>query len=252
MTRTQNRERQRAAVLVQPLPQRPHADRRTRQRVEADFSRERNGQALARLYRDVVRERRVSTEAAGVSVAAIVTAPLRAMASRVSRKIAYLLERRRAERLREDPAPIVAALAGARHILVVCHGNIIRSPFAARLIDHLADGCPRRLTIASAGLSAEPGRPPHSLAVETAAPLARATGIAPVEIPELREVQLGEWDHQYPHKMASRDPLVERIEAEQRWDVIPGAEPAADFTARVRTGIDLRDPKLSITPDRKS
>jgi probable phosphoglycerate mutase len=74
--------------------------------------------------------------------------------------------------------------------------------------------------------------------VETAAPLARATGIAPVEVPELREVQLGEWDHQYPHKMASRDPLVERIEAEQRWDVIPGAEPAADFTARVRAGID--------------
>jgi probable phosphoglycerate mutase len=74
--------------------------------------------------------------------------------------------------------------------------------------------------------------------VETAAPLARATGIAPIEVPELREVQLGEWDHQYPHKMASRDPLVERIEAEQRWDVIPGAEPAADFTARVRAGID--------------
>lgn len=74
--------------------------------------------------------------------------------------------------------------------------------------------------------------------VETAAPLVAATGIEPVEVPELREVHLGEWDHQYPHKMASRDPLVERIEAEQRWDVIPGAEPAADFNSRVRAGID--------------
>lgn len=74
--------------------------------------------------------------------------------------------------------------------------------------------------------------------VETAAPLVEATGTPAVEVPELREVHLGEWDHQYPHKMAGRDPLVERIEAEQRWDVIPGAEPAADFNARVRAGID--------------
>jgi 2,3-bisphosphoglycerate-dependent phosphoglycerate mutase len=74
--------------------------------------------------------------------------------------------------------------------------------------------------------------------VETAAPLVEATGIEAVEIPELREVHLGEWDHQYPHKMASRDPLVERIETEQRWDVIPGAESAEAFNARVRAGID--------------
>jgi probable phosphoglycerate mutase len=74
--------------------------------------------------------------------------------------------------------------------------------------------------------------------VETAAPLVEATGLEPVEVPELREVHLGEWDHQYPHKMASRDPLVARVLAEQRWDVIPGAEPAADFTARVRAGIE--------------
>ncbi len=74
--------------------------------------------------------------------------------------------------------------------------------------------------------------------VETAAPLVEATGLEAVEVPELREVHLGDWDHQYPHKMASRDPLVARIEAEQRWDVIPGAEPAADFNARVRAGID--------------
>ena len=38
--------------------------------------------------------------------------------------------------------------------------------------------------------------------------------------------------------MAGRDPLVPRILAEQRWDVIPGAEPAADFSARVAAGIE--------------
>jgi len=76
-----------------------------------------------------------------------------------------------------------------------------------------------------------------SRTVETAAPLLEASGLEPVEVPELREVHLGEWDHQYPHKMAGRDPLVPRILAEQRWDVIPGAEPAADFSARVASGI---------------
>jgi protein-tyrosine-phosphatase len=106
-----------------------------------------------------------------VNAAAIAAAPLRALVSRGRRKIEHLVERRRAERLREDPAPIVAALTTAKNVLVVCHGNIIRSPFAARLIERLADGRSRRITIVSAGLSAEPGRPSHSLAIETAAPL---------------------------------------------------------------------------------
>lgn len=74
--------------------------------------------------------------------------------------------------------------------------------------------------------------------VETAAPLVEATGIEPLEIPELREVHLGDWESQYPHKVAGRDPLLRRIEAEQRWDVIPGAEDAEHFGARVTAGIE--------------
>jgi probable phosphoglycerate mutase len=73
--------------------------------------------------------------------------------------------------------------------------------------------------------------------VETAAPLAEATGTRPVEVPELREIHLGEWESQYPHKVAARDPLVERIEIEQRWDVIPGAESARSFGSRVAAGL---------------
>jgi protein-tyrosine-phosphatase len=138
--------------------------------VAERFSRERNGQALLRLYRDVARERLFPRRAA-VSAASIAIAPLRAFASRVQRKIEHVIERRRAERLRKDPAPIVAALASAERVLVVCHGNIIRSPFAARLIEQLVQDRSRAITIASAGLTAEPGRPSHSLAIETAAPL---------------------------------------------------------------------------------
>jgi len=39
-------------------------------------------------------------------------------------------------------------------------------------------------------------------------------------------------------RIGARDPLVEQIEAEQRWDVIPGAENQESFAARVATGIE--------------
>jgi glycosyltransferase involved in cell wall biosynthesis/protein-tyrosine-phosphatase len=138
--------------------------------VQVHFSRERNGRALVSLYQSVVRGSQRSGPPRPSAVA-IVTGPLQVFASRVRRKIEHVIERRRAERLREDPAPVVATLANARNVLVVCHGNIIRSPFAARLIDRLVADRRRTIAIASAGLIAEPGRPSHDLAIETAAPL---------------------------------------------------------------------------------
>ena len=55
--------------------------------------------------------------------------------------------------------------------------------------------------------------------------------------PDLREVNLGEWENGGLRKHA-RDghPLVAQVFAEQRWDVIPGAEPTEAFNARVRAG----------------
>jgi len=141
-----------------------------RAEVAERFSRERNGRALEQLYLDVSNDRPVDATPL-VSGAAIAVAPFASVASRVRRKVERILERRRAERLRRNPAAIVAALATAESVLVVCHGNIIRSPFAARLIERLVQERSRAITIASAGLTAEPGRPPHSLAIETAAPL---------------------------------------------------------------------------------
>jgi protein-tyrosine-phosphatase len=138
--------------------------------VQQHFSHEGNGRALISLYQDVAR----GAQAGGpprLSAAAIITGPVRVFAARVRRKIERVVERRRAERLRQDPAPIVAALASASRVLVVCHGNIIRSPFAARLIDRLLADRSRTIAIASAGLTAQAGRPSHTLAIETAAPL---------------------------------------------------------------------------------
>jgi probable phosphoglycerate mutase len=73
---------------------------------------------------------------------------------------------------------------------------------------------------------------------QTAAPLAAAKGIEPVVLPDLREVHLGDWEHSFYEHAASGHPLLKRMFAEERWDVIPNAEPPADFAARVRAGIE--------------
>ncbi len=73
---------------------------------------------------------------------------------------------------------------------------------------------------------------------QTAAPLAAALGMTPIIEPDLREVFLGEWEGGLLRvKAAARDPLFDRILAEQRWEVIPGAEPAAAFEQRVLAGL---------------
>jgi probable phosphoglycerate mutase len=74
---------------------------------------------------------------------------------------------------------------------------------------------------------------------QTAAPLAELTGLAPEVVPELREVLLGDWEGgELRIRAANADPLFFRILEEERWDVIPNAEPAEDFAARVRAGLE--------------
>jgi 2,3-bisphosphoglycerate-dependent phosphoglycerate mutase len=73
---------------------------------------------------------------------------------------------------------------------------------------------------------------------QTAAPLAARLGIEPRVEPELREVHLGEWEGgSFRRHVAEGHPIAQRMFAEQRWDVIPGAEPADAFAARVRDAI---------------
>jgi probable phosphoglycerate mutase len=72
---------------------------------------------------------------------------------------------------------------------------------------------------------------------ETAAPIAELTGLEPVAIPDLREVGLGEWEGgELRIRAAERDPKFFEVIAAERWDVIPGAEPADQFAARVEAG----------------
>jgi len=72
---------------------------------------------------------------------------------------------------------------------------------------------------------------------ETAAPLAARLGLTPVELADLREVFLGEWEEgEFRRRAAQRDPIFEQIFLQERWDVIPGAEPHVEFDERVWRG----------------
>lgn len=71
--------------------------------------------------------------------------------------------------------------------------------------------------------------------VQTAEALGRPT----VEIPELREVFLGDWEAgEFRVRISTGDPLAMRVITEQRWDVIPGAETMEEFAVRVRAGLE--------------
>lgn len=73
---------------------------------------------------------------------------------------------------------------------------------------------------------------------ETAAPLGQHLGLTLVVEPDLREVFLGEWEGGLMRiKAHENDPIYLRMQAEQRWDVIPGAEPWEMLNERVMRGL---------------
>jgi probable phosphoglycerate mutase len=75
--------------------------------------------------------------------------------------------------------------------------------------------------------------------VQTAAPLAARLRLEPIVEPDLREVNLGEWEGELYRKHVSEGhPLALRMFKEQRWDIIPGAESAESLRTRVRDALD--------------
>ena len=72
---------------------------------------------------------------------------------------------------------------------------------------------------------------------QTAAPLLEHLAVRPRVVPELREVHLGDWEGSFRSRVAAGDPVFSQVMEEERWDVIPGAEPAEDFGRRLRAGI---------------
>jgi len=74
---------------------------------------------------------------------------------------------------------------------------------------------------------------------ETAANLAAALDLPLVVDPGLHEVFLGDWEGgAFRRHVAEGDPIALRMIAEERWDVIPGAEPEDQFAARTRAAVE--------------
>jgi 2,3-bisphosphoglycerate-dependent phosphoglycerate mutase len=72
----------------------------------------------------------------------------------------------------------------------------------------------------------------------SAAPLSERTGLPPAVVPDLVEVSLGEWEGgEFRIRMAEGDPVAIQAVAEERWEVIPGAETMEALAQRVRVGI---------------
>jgi probable phosphoglycerate mutase len=73
---------------------------------------------------------------------------------------------------------------------------------------------------------------------QTAAPLAAAVGLVPQVEADLREVHLGEWEGgSFRKHVADGHPIAVRMLAEERWDVIPGAESSDALASRVHAAI---------------
>jgi len=121
--------------------------------------------------------------------------------------------------------------AGKPFPLVGGHGDPPLAPDGLRqaeaVADRLRDESLRALFVT-----------PLQRTAQTAAPLAGAAGLEPVVIEDLREVHLGEWEGgEYRVRMAERDPLAMRALTEERWDVIPGAEPMERLHTRIAAGL---------------
>ena len=73
---------------------------------------------------------------------------------------------------------------------------------------------------------------------QTAAPLAQKLGLTPIVEPGLREIFLGEWEGGLLRiKAVEQDPIFLAMQAERRWDVIPGAESWTIFNQRIMQGL---------------
>src|SRR5688500_11170082 len=134
-----------------------------RQVVGGEFSRERDGRALVEPCHEVRRDRRRD-----IGMIGLVRGLARQAVEYVTRVVDHAVDRWQMQRIRRSPAALTAALKAGKNILIVCRGNIIRSPCAASLIAQ-ALGERASVSIVSAGLRAMAGGPPHPTAVATAA-----------------------------------------------------------------------------------
>ncbi len=119
------------------------------------------------------------------------------------------------------------AVPGRSFALVDGHGDPALAPEgrvqAERVADRLADQGVEAIYVTTLRRT-----------VETAAPLVERIGRSPEVEPDLREVHLGEWEGGlFRQRVAEGHPIARQMFAQERWDVIPGAERHDVFISRV-------------------
>lgn len=151
---------------------------------------------------------------------------------------------------REFPQERFRLAPGATHVYLVRHGESepLRHDSPQPLVGGHGDPALATIGIAQARLVADrlSAIPLSAIYVsslrrtaQTAAPLAQHTGLTPIIEPDLREVFLGDWEGGiYRIRAAENHRDWQRLQEEQTWDVIPGAEQVADLQFRVRAAIN--------------
>lgn len=146
-----------------------------RQTVEQTFSHHANAAAVYQTYRHVAGDDPLEpcraqgpADLSTVDLArALVQVPFGIAIRKFRRAIVAATERRRMSRLRRHPEPLVSALRSAKQVLIVCQGNIIRSPYAAHMLRRSLSQR-ARISVVSGGLSAVSGNPAHPTALRMA------------------------------------------------------------------------------------
>ena len=144
------------------------------------------------------------------------------------------------------PQPtVVPAWEGATEILLIRHG---RSADVVPGSEASEDPPLHEQGVAQAGALAARLAPKRidavyastmARAIQTADALARPRHLEVEQIPELREVFLGDWERgEFRRRAATRDPEWLRFAESGRWDLIPGCEGDVAFRGRVVTSID--------------
>jgi probable phosphoglycerate mutase len=137
----------------------------------------------------------------------------------------------------------------AREVVLVRHGSVADTsdqppdpPLGRQNDPPLGKAGRAQAEAAGARLSEEPIAAvfvtPLRRTVETATPLLARRPLETVVLEDLREVELGDWEHgELARRAAQGDPEFVRVMREQRWELIPNAERAERFAERIRRGL---------------
>ena len=153
-------------TLANDPPRARTLGKRARQTVEQRFSAGTNGRAVLGTYQAITR-RSVARTGTLILSWKLLQGFWQLASDRARFAVESAIERRRMARLRRRPLALKALLGSATRLLILCQGNIIRSPFAASLVAQ-AVSANRRIQVDSAGVAATAGRPPHPVALELA------------------------------------------------------------------------------------